>query len=188
MSLGLGMSLMTVSHQLLTCEVKLSCAYLPWRCIGEWLCLWITWGEWSASRLCRFIPGDRAPGTHRIGRWVDPRAGLDHTEKYKFLILPGLQSRALGCPASSQPLYWLLLWLVLLKVRFSGSTGGQMGQRWHPISRQILFVYGKGNENHELGTGLFVHKGIIPTVERVEFVSDININIILLILMIVWLF
>jgi hypothetical protein len=24
-------------------------------------------GEWSASRLCRFTPKERAPGTHLIG-------------------------------------------------------------------------------------------------------------------------
>jgi hypothetical protein len=34
-------------------------------------------GEWSASRLGRFTPGERSPGTHWIGGWVDPRAGLD---------------------------------------------------------------------------------------------------------------
>jgi hypothetical protein len=38
-------------------------------------------GQWPASRPCRFTPGERAPGTHFIGGWVDPRAGLDDMEK-----------------------------------------------------------------------------------------------------------
>jgi hypothetical protein len=42
-------------------------------------------GEWSASRPDRFTPGERAPDTHWIGGWVDPRAGLDDVEKGKFI-------------------------------------------------------------------------------------------------------
>jgi hypothetical protein len=38
-------------------------------------------GEWSSSRSGHFIAAERAPGTHWIGDWVDPRAGLDDMEK-----------------------------------------------------------------------------------------------------------
>jgi hypothetical protein len=58
--------------------------------------------EWSASR-----PGRFTAGTHWIGGWVDPRAGLDDVEKRQFLALPGLELRTLRRPARSQSLYLL---------------------------------------------------------------------------------
>jgi hypothetical protein len=39
-------------------------------------------------------------------------------------------------------------------------------------AEEYTFFYGKANENHELGTGYFVHKRIISAVPKVEFVSD----------------
>jgi hypothetical protein len=37
---------------------------------------------------------------------------------------------------------------------------------------EYIFLYGKGNANHELGIGFFLHTEIILAVKRVEFVSD----------------
>jgi hypothetical protein len=90
-------------------------------------------GEWSASLPSRFTPRGRAPGTHCIGGWLGPRAGLDDVEKRKFLTLPGHELRPLGRPARRQSLYrlrylgfsslqifsfrssvrWLLFWTLL---------------------------------------------------------------------------
>jgi hypothetical protein len=43
----------------------------------------------------------QAIGTHLIGGWADPRAGLDDMEKRKFSTLPGLELRSLGSPTRS---------------------------------------------------------------------------------------
>jgi hypothetical protein len=56
-------------------------------------------GEWSASRPCRFTPGERVPDAHWIGGWVDPRAGLDDAKR-KILDPAGTQTPT---PRSSSP-------------------------------------------------------------------------------------
>jgi hypothetical protein len=54
-----------------------------------------------------FYSWARVPSTHCIGGWVDPRAGLDTMEKWKFLTLPGTWTRLLSHPACNQSLYRL---------------------------------------------------------------------------------
>jgi hypothetical protein len=34
------------------------------------------------------------------------------------------------------------------------------------------FFYGKGNENHQFGTGFYVHQNKVSAIKRVEYVSD----------------
>jgi hypothetical protein len=51
-----------------------------------------------------------------------------------------------------------------VQVRWEGGSNEPAGEH--------TFFYGKGNGNHELGTGSFLHKSIKSAVKRVEFVSD----------------
>jgi len=39
-------------------------------------------------------------------------------------------------------------------------------------STGLYFFYGKGNKNHQLEKGFFVHHSIVSGVERAEFVTD----------------
>ena len=49
---------------------------------------------------------------------------------------------------------------------FRWDKGGTVG------AADYNFFYGKGNENHQLGTGCFVHHRIVSAITRVECVSD----------------
>jgi hypothetical protein len=49
-------------------------------------------GEWSASRLGRFTPREKAPGTHWIGGWVGSRAVLNALVKRKKKVNTNLNT------------------------------------------------------------------------------------------------
>jgi hypothetical protein len=68
-------------------------------------------GEWSDSRSSRFTSRERAPGTHWLGGWVGPRAGLDTVEKrnsqhpglkfclVNYVFAERYEELGSGCPA-----------------------------------------------------------------------------------------
>jgi hypothetical protein len=62
-------------------------------------------GEWSASRLCRFTPGEKVPVFQWIGRWAGLRFGLHAVENRE--ILPCRESNPY-LPTRSPSLYRLL--------------------------------------------------------------------------------
>jgi hypothetical protein len=68
--------------------------------LHTFLTLALDGGKWSASRSCRYNPGEMIPGTQCIGRWVGPRAGVKVTEK-NLLPLLGNKPRFFGRSARS---------------------------------------------------------------------------------------
>jgi hypothetical protein len=66
-----------------------------------------TW-RWVVSFTpLQLYPWGRSLITHWTGGWVNPRAGLNNMEKWKFLTLLGLELRPLCRQACSQLLYQL---------------------------------------------------------------------------------
>jgi len=58
----------------------------------------------------------------------------------------------------------------LVGVQIRWDKGGTVRARYYN------FLYGKGNENHQLGRGFFVHHRIASAVKRSEFVSGCHIH------------
>ena len=60
---------------------------------------------------------------------------------------------------------------------------GVLGVKWDKGGNVRVgdynFFYGKGNENHQLETGFFVHRRIVLAIKRAEFVSDRMLYIVL---------
>jgi hypothetical protein len=116
--------------------------------MGEWMYRFaffftsaLVGGEWSASRPGCFTPGERAPGTHRIGGWVALRAGLDEVKKRKFLIVPEFELRSFGRPVCSQSVSLLLsrnMWCPIKE--YEGRTVNDVADRRHKISNSQIYT------------------------------------------------
>jgi hypothetical protein len=65
-------------------------------------------GECSVSRPGSFTSVETAPGTHCLGDWKDPRAGMEAMKKRNSIALPGIETPLLVRPARSPCLYRLI--------------------------------------------------------------------------------
>jgi hypothetical protein len=106
----------------------------------------------SASRPCRFTPRKEPPSTHFIGGWVDPRAGLDYMEKWKFFTLPRLE---LLLPLVVQPVAscytdWAIsaAWKTQEKMKRLRTPWALMEEvlrpnpcLWRTVHRYVLFIW-----------------------------------------------
>jgi hypothetical protein len=61
-------------------------------------------------------------------------------------------------------------------VKYKSDLVGIQEVRWNRgvtvRAGDYIFFYRKGNENHQMGAGFFVHHRIVSAVKRVEFIRD----------------
>jgi hypothetical protein len=107
--------------------------------IRVFLTLALVRGEWSASRHCRFNPGENAPGSHWIECWMDPRAGFDDVEKRKFLTLPGLKLRSPLSPSPQPVVIPTTLSRLMCAVFYTESTAYSLGDMNSITQSRLLF-------------------------------------------------
>jgi hypothetical protein len=113
-----------------------------WRYSSTILDLGIKWRR-VPSRPCSFTPRERAPGTHWIRGWVDPRAVLDAVEKRKYLTLPGLEPGPCS-PSLYRPSHLYLVELAskyILSLRHWGCEFNQQLQ--HHLKRKAVWCHSK---------------------------------------------
>jgi hypothetical protein len=95
--------------------------------------------------LATLPPGKEPPGTHRIGSWVGPKAGLDDVEKRKILPLPELELGPLVRPAGSQSLYRLKFSYLYLGFQNNLSSSGIFLQKL-----RVEFIYIDMTKHHDV--------------------------------------
>jgi hypothetical protein len=105
--------------------------------------------EWSASCPGRFTHRERAPGTHWLGGWVGPRAGLDAVVKRK-IPSPRRQSNPrtpIVQPVAQRYTDWAITafscdsyWMLLLTRNFNSAGAKYHGQRSTAVSRVCTFM------------------------------------------------
>jgi hypothetical protein len=89
-------------------------------------------GELSASRLCRFTSG-----THSIGGWMGPRAGLDAVEERKICCPsqesnPDLPARILFLYRLSYPGFPIII-IIIIIIQFFIYLRAELNSQW-PIT------------------------------------------------------
>jgi hypothetical protein len=120
---------------------------MPWRRTGRvevWLHPFFTsaldGGKWSASRPGSFSPREKVPGTHWVGDWMGPKAGLDTVVRRK---IPSTCQDS-NLQSSSPALYHLdspavIIIIIIIIIICSGGTRSDFVRR----SVSKVTVYGR---------------------------------------------